>query len=468
MNTALIMSAPDGSLAETLLKSGISDLVCVTRENVHLRSSSSLLSGREITGLSQVKIDIPKIKTLLLEAYPLIDRWVSRKHSLSTTLELCLEYTILLIQIIENNRPSLAILETGAPHHMFSYCLDIALNYLDVPLYYLYGNSIDGRCCVVKGKEKTSFVSVTNYNAQSSIDAYISQVKGSSIYTPADSTASISHFLHRNFLYALYLHLRISVAKIRNRRRRKLSESPICLKLPFLSFWEVLCVIRAQISYQKIINRRSERFLVQNVNSDDIVYVGHMVPEATSFPECPKYPGEIDVLIDLKNRFPNTKIYYREHPAIKIFGEFGHLHLQGLHKNQSFYNQLARLEIDVVPVEIHISKIRERGCLFATKTGRVAVENSILNIPTIVYGFPFYGIDLPLTHHISRLACTASVREIQLYASKIKNPLDAVRSYLVLTFSGTIENPGISVYSDPKVRPVFEQSLVKLIQKLCN
>ncbi len=461
------MSDPDGSLAESLLKSNITDLVCVTNENVHLKSSSKLLSGHEITNLSQIEVDVPKIRAQLLTAYPLIDRWVSRRQSLSTTLEQCLEYTTFLIQIIGNNRPKLAILETGAPHHMFSYCLDVALNYLNVPVYYLYGNSIDGRCCVVKGKEKSSFVSVTNYDAQSIIDGYIDQVKSNSAYTPADSTASLSHFLHKKFLYALYLYLKSSVAKTYNRRKYCFSESAICLRLPFLSFAEVFNVLSAQLQYQKIIKKQSREFSVQNVNSNDIVYVGHMMPEATSFPECPFYPGEIDVLIDLKNRFPDAKIFYREHPAVEIFGEFGHFHLQGLHKNPSFHKQLISLGIDLVPVDIHISKIRERGCLFATKTGRVAIENSILNIPTIVYGFPFYGIGLPLTRHVSDLAGVNSVSDIQLQASKVKNPINAVRSYLEKTFAGTIENPGISLPSNPSVQPIFEQSMVKLIQKLC-
>ena len=171
-------------------------------------------------------------------------------------------------------------------------------------------------------------------------------------------------------------------------------------------------------------------------------------------------------MIDLKSRFPQSKIFYREHPAIKIFSEFGHIHFQGLHKSTAFYREMERIGVVVIPNSLHISDLRDRGCLFATKTGRVAVENSVLGIPTIVYGFPFYGVNLPLTSHVSSLTSHCSVESIKNDAKAVANPAALVKNYLVPIFSGSIVNPGISVAGNPNTRVEFELTFVRLIEQL--
>lgn len=465
----LIMSGPDGSLANALFKAGVSELVCVAQGNVHLRTGhGEIVSGNAIARPRQIDIDVPAIKAQLLKAYPLIDRWVSGRQSISTTLELLLEYTTTLIQIIGNHAPRFAVLETGAPHHLFTYCLDVALKYSGVPAYYLYGNAFDGRCLVVRGNEKAAFVRVGDYSARQVVDGYIEDVRRNATYTPADSTKSLAPFLHKWLPYAGYLHVRQAAAKYYNRLKTppRAGDGPeIRLRLPSVGFAELLGVLNAHREYRKLMNSAGP-FGAERIQQGDIVYVGHMVPEATSFPESPDYPGEIDVLIDLKNRFLGANVFYREHPAIAIYSEFGHIHLQGLHKGPAFHRQLSRLGIEIIPPGMHISKIRERGCLFATKTGRVAVENSVLGIPTLIYGYPFYGLDLPLTFHVCRLSSGLAVQDIKALAAKVSDPAEAVRAYLTSRFSGSIENPGIGLGSDTSVRPQFEADVVRLVRQL--
>lgn len=465
----LVISAPDSSLADSLFSSGIDSLLCVTQDDVYLRSGpEGVVSGRDIGCPQKIEIDIPAVKARLLQAYPLIDRWVGRNQSISTSIGLLLEYTVTLIRIIGNHPPHVAVLETGAPHHLFSYCLDVALNYLGIRTYYLYGNAFDGRCVVFDGSRKNGVVGISDYSAERAIDEYIGQVRRAATYTPADSTRSLSPFLHKSPLYAAYLHLRHMVAKYRHRllRRRSFSGGGrINLRLPYLGLFEVISVLNAHKKYLAMISQGG--FQPGEIRPGDIVYVGHMVPEATSFPESPDYPDELDVLIDLKNRFPESRIYYREHPAIGIFSEFGHVHFQGLHKCPTFYRQMADMGITVIPASMHISKIRERGCLFATKTGRVAVENSVLGIATIIYGHPFYGIDLPLAFHVSKLSSCSTVQGIKDMAAAIPEPAESVKRYLVEMFSGTLANPGISLYANPSARPEFEASFVRLVDRLC-
>lgn len=468
--TILVMSEPDGSLADLLLKSDVSTLICVTQDDVHLRfGSGGGVSGVNIDCPQKIEIDVPAIKQQLLKAYPLIDRWVSRNQSVSTSLGLLLEYTVSLIQIIGNYSPRVAVLETGAPHHLFSYCLDVALNYLNIKHYYLYGNAYDGRCVVFEGNDKRDVVRIPGYSAERAVEDYINEVQRSATYTPGDTSRAIAVSLHKWLPYAVYLHFRHMAAKCRldlRERRLHSNASQINLRMPHVGLFEGVSILNEHRKYLKIINARGD-FQLGQIQSSDIVYVGHMQPEATSCPEAPDYPDEIDVLVDLKNRFPDSKIYYREHPAIELFSQYGDVHFQGLHKCPSFYQLLVNLGIEVVPHSIHISKIRNRGCLFATKTGRVAVENSVLGIPTIIYGYPFYGVDLPLAFHISKLPARSTVQSIKGIAASTPDPVSAVKRYLITMFSGSIENPGIGLSPNPGVRPAFEINFVRLINHLC-
>lgn len=466
----LIMSEPQGSLADKLLQSDVDALLCVTQCNVHFRTlSDGIVSGEAIETSERIITDLPALKEQLLKAYPLIDRWVSKKQSVSTTIELMLEYTSRLIAVISNHRPHCAVLETGAPHHLFSYCLDVALNYLRIPAYYLYGNAIDGRCIVVKGIEKISPVAVTDYSAASAVNDLIAQVQRNASYTPLDSLQSLAPFWHAQPVYTLYIRLRQAAARCYFRRRnqvaRSLQADSIKLCLPPVTLWDHFWIITAHYSYLRLI-RAQEKFDISQVESDDIVYVGHMLPEATSFPDSRVYPGEIDVLLDLRNRFPDSKIFYREHPAISIYSEFGHIHLQGLHKNPFFYQQLNRLGIKVISPSIHISKLREKGCVFATKTGRVAIENSILGIPTLIYGFPFYGRSMPLTFAVDDLEGFGNVQQIKLNIKSYTNPAQVVGDYLKIRFSGSIPNPGIGLGKSSDLRAAFENEIKRFLSLL--
>ena len=465
----LVMSEPQGSLADGLLQSGVSTLLCVTESDIHFRNlSDGIISGEQIARPQAINTDLPALKAELLKAYPLIDRWASKRQSISTIVELLLEYTVTLIQVIGNHRPHCAVLETGAPHHLFSYSLDVALNFLGIPIHYLYGNAFDGRCIVFNGNDKKSITAVTDYSSAGIIDGYIAEIESNANYIPTDSTKSLTHFCHGRPTYAAYLYLKQVAARHYSRFKPRIGLSQsrvIALSLPRLDFWDHCRIFKAHHVYLRLLKAQG-RFDPKRVGPDDVVYVGHMVPEATSFPECPDYPGEIDVLLDLKDRFPNSKVFYREHPAIAIYSEFGHIHLQGLHKNPVFYHQLHRLGIEVIPPTIHISKIRERGCVFATKTGRVAVENSILGIPTLIYGFPFYGRHLPLTFNIVDLKDGITSQQIKSQAANYKNPSQAVGNYLKKRFSGSIPNPGIGLGHSPELRPAFETNFIQLVSNL--
>ena len=466
----LALSGPESSISKRLLEMEIGVVISVTPSDVFVSDCmGNIASGRNIKLDRVIKTDIPTLKTSLLKAYPLIDRWVSRGQSISTTLGELLEYTVALVQIIGNYQPKIAVLETGAPHHLFSYCLDVALNYCGVKIYYLYGNAYDSRCLLVEGIFKINRRVATDYTAELVFDELIADIQSDNNFVAGDSIESLSPMLHKQRAYALILFLRskfITLVRKYVRSEASVNATKICLELPSITFPEVWRIFRSQGKYLKSLAASAREFPPEVVNSNDIVYVGHMLPEATSFPECIDYPDELDVLIDLKNRFPESSIYYREHPAIDLYAEFGHVHLQGLHKCLEFQNQLCRLGIVQIPHGIHLAEIRSSGCAFATKTGRVAVENSLLGLFTLVYGYPFYGVGLPLTLHASCFPEVGTLEDARNIATRTPHSTQDVRSYLLDRFTGSIVNPGISVKSDPSCRPLFEESLCKVIKEL--
>lgn len=311
-------------------------------------------------------------------------------------------------------------------------------------------------------------VKLTGYDATAVISEYIDSVRNNAKYIPADSTNSISAFSHKSALFALYLHARNNLSRLKKQyfeRALNSSSARIEFKFPRIGFFQLFSILLAQIKYQKLI-RSPSRIRPNCIQSNDVVYVGHMLPEATSFPESPNFPDEVDVLVDLKNRFPKSKIFYREHPAINIFSEFGHVHYQGLHKCPSFYEQLKVLDIGIIPANFHISELRERRCLFATKTGRVAIENSILGVQTIIYGNPFYGHDIPLTIPVLTLPSITSVEYIRSKVVEHTSGERGIKDSLVERFSGSIENPGISVSVEDASRVNFNVDFLKLVKHL--
>ncbi|MBM9589058.1 hypothetical protein JWG41_01265 [Leptospira sp. 201903075] len=463
----VVLSKPNSSLVQSLLKNQTSKVICVNEDNLYLCSQVEVVQGMQLFGSEEPAIDIPKVRAALLTAYPLIDRWISHDQSFSTTIGSMLDYTCKLIWLFLKEKPKLALLETGAPHHLFTYCLDVALEYTKVKTIYLYGNSLDERCLVFEEKNKTKLHKITDYDSTPAVDEYIDKVLKNKNFIPKDSINSLAPYRHRSLFYPLILHsielLKSFLIKIRGFATQKPTLQPVSLQWPKIGLRELYAMLKKQSYYRKLL-ANTEKDVSDRISSEDIVYVGHMVPEATSFPESVYYPDEIDVLLDLKFRFPKSKVFYREHPAINIYSEFGHIHLQGLYKNKSFYQFLELNGIGFIPPSEHILKIREKGCLFATKTGRVAIENSLLSFQTILYGFPFYGNTLPGCIHISEIPKSIDVHSLKLRIKKQGQSVPKIRKYLIDHFSGSILNPGISIAAKQTNRENFETQVIALIK----
>jgi len=116
----LVMAKPNTAIVDSLVQTHFDEVICVNEDDVHIRfQSGDITSGSNIILRLPVEIDVVSIKKEILAAYPLIDRWVSYKKSLSTSVGELLDYTVSLIKVIGSYRPDFAILETGVPHHLW-------------------------------------------------------------------------------------------------------------------------------------------------------------------------------------------------------------------------------------------------------------------------------------------------------------------------------------------------------------
>jgi len=440
---AIVISDPKSDFTSAIRRAGVDCFICVRVDRIYTIDNDIITTIKSDELTTEISISIPDLRNDLLKMYPLIDRWVSNRVSISDTIEACLVYTCSLIKIIATNKNCFAILETGAPHHLFTYCLHTALKYLKIPTYYLYPNGIDQSLNIFRGIEKLDVEIEPQLDRTSSnnIQEYVSEVLSDTKFVPKDSSYVLKSKSNRSSIPVFIQHTKVLINRALVRKKQHAAD--IYLELPELSLREVFNNLRKQKRYLKNIKAKTSNFDISQISSTDIVYVGHMLPEATSFPDSINYPGEIDVLLDLRNRFPNSIIFYKEHPAINVFSEVGHIHQQGLHKNTAFLKLMDTLNINFIPIDLHMSELRAVKCLFATKTGRVAIENSIKSSKTIIYGYPFYGINLPMTAHVSSLKRYDDVNELTEQI-KISSP-EKVVEYLSNRFNYRIINPGIGI-----------------------
>ena len=443
------------------MREGVKSITSVTEDGAYTINEGLVTPINRDELASDLTISLPRIRKEILKMYPLMDRWVSRNCSISDTVEACMIYTCSLIKIIDKNKTQFAILETGAPHHLFTYCLHTALNYLNIPTYYLSVNGIDSRLNLFRGIEKIqdNIKIETNGQVKNALKNYIKNVSSITKFVPEDSSKVLKTRLNRSFYPVLISYSKHAIYQSLIRKNNNTSN--IFLDFKKLTLPELVHNWRKQKKYIKVIKNKTRKFDISQVDSDDIVYVGHMMPEATSFPDSIDYPGEVDVLLDLRNKFPNSSIHYKEHPSIEIFSETGHIHHQGLHKNSSFIKALEILNIGLIPVNLHISELRSRDCLFATKTGRVAIENSLKSAKTIIYGYPFYGTDMPMTIHVSKVGKHENVHKLK---EKINNySPEKIEIYLSKRFSCSIANPGIGAERQPDAYTYIDE-----IQKIAS
>lgn len=441
MSAVIVISTPNSQLVQTLLQNNIAKVICVNEQEVYFASKDGVTKENSFENKIKLDVSIPNIRAELVKAYPLFDRWISKSISFSSIVETCTIYTAALMNVIEREKVGFAILETGAPHHIFTYCLHVALKLTSRPNYYLYVNAIDQRLIVTEGIEKFDIIPITSYDATDEINQYIDDILNTCEYVPKDSQNTLAERKHNTPLYSIYLQCKHSLSGLRKHNTLK---NKFRLNYKNISILENIALINKQKKYRSWLKSTSAKHEIELLGPEDIVYVGHMLPEATSFPDSIDYPGEIDVLLDLKLRFPRSRIFYREHPAINVFAEFGHIHYQGLHKNQEFYEDLQTLGILLVSNSTHMNELREKKCLFATKTGRVAIENSALGLHTIIYGYPFYGTKMPLTTHVTNVPFGVNASDFNKKSSN-SNQITALRKYLIDRFSHSIANPGIGM-----------------------
>jgi hypothetical protein len=129
--------------------------------------------------------------------------------------------------------------------------------------------------------------------------------------------------------------------------------------------------------------------IVQDVSlEDEFVFVPlHYEPERTSNPDGGHYYNVYDMLVSLRSYVPsNIKIIIKEHPLQFAKTLHGHRGRSAL-----FYQSISMLpNIQFAKLDVSSDILIKKSILVATQTGTAALEASILEKKSLVFGSPWF------------------------------------------------------------------------------
>ena len=163
-----------------------------------------------------------------------------------------------------------------------------------------------------------------------------------------------------------------------------------------LSQWRYIRSNRKRLSSQSLnqLNLSSDRHTF-------CIFPG-IEPEAATSPEGGLYDSAASLAFELRSRFPNSQILYKDHPNSVSFILSDNLSLAGAYRSKSFLQLLHSLNVDLINGEEFDRLNKENQIFVVTLTGTIAIERSLQGKPTIVAGLPYYG-RIPLTYTLDEL-----------------------------------------------------------------
>lgn len=123
------------------------------------------------------------------------------------------------------------------------------------------------------------------------------------------------------------------------------------------------------------------------LSGNSIIYFAHYQPEANTDPETGVYSNQLRNIDWLKHKFPNKKIYYKEHPGCWNFnGQRIGLSRVGLCRNKQFFDYL-KDKVVFLDRDYHIDEKYhyDESILFASINGTVGLQRSLHGLNTLFF-----------------------------------------------------------------------------------
>lgn len=320
----------------------------------------------------------------------------SRHFDDMPSMELVLRSTALSILAISEKmaaaRIDKCVLGTAASHHLDTLMLEIACQIAGIEQifeYYIFENRVLPlrQCESIEDRSPLGGV-ISDFSLSETLETWAKS--GYSAATHAISSETSVNF-YRSCLQIILNHFRNSLWRLRSRRTKPSSElmEPIGKRRLGRDLQILSRQKKALRVLQKYIALDIESdFLKSKVDRPFFLIMAHFQPEATSFPEGGRWHNFVDIVVELKRRFPEFLIVYKEHPASSYLTFSSRNSNVGISRSSNFYQLLRQL--GCIFIGHDYIDLEDQFAVVVTITGSVTLERSLKGMPTVVMGEPWY------------------------------------------------------------------------------
>jgi len=291
------------------------------------------------------------------------------------------------------------IFETNVDHHIHTSCTVIALKLLNIPQIFLYRSVFHPAIIPLiqhRGIEDRKVLKWRNDCISKvfrhEIDNFINNFYSGQ---PPEINVKVGK-MNSNFWYAVLSSIFYDPV-VKFIIKRKISTPSFFLEgKSFLSNINLVFRQRSAISfYDKVLINKIDQSEFNG--SVSLMILAHFQPEATTYPEGGGvYRNHISIVQELRRVGFKGKIYYKEHPATRIYRDnvVGPT-LVGMARSTSYYKELLSLGVRLISDSISTREMLSNSSVIpVTITGTVAIERAIEGNKTLVFGYPWFR-DMP-------------------------------------------------------------------------
>ncbi len=352
---------------------------------------------------NEVVTDCPSLNSTFYQHYDeVLSRLIksgpifSRHHDDLPSMELVLRSTTLSILAIAEKMSAAQInkcvLGTAASHHLSTLMLEIACQISGIEQifeYYIFENRVLPlrQSKSIKDRSPVGGM-ISNYSFAGHLETW-ARLGYSAINHENSSNASKNFYVAfllicvRRFRNALW-RIRLRGIKHPMEQRERLKSFGLRRDLQILSRQK-----RAMITLNRFIQSDDQNIAIKPGNSHPyFLIMAHFQPEATSFPEGGDWHNFLDIVVELRKKFPDLPILYKEHPASFYFSFLSRNSNVGIMRSPSYYKLLRQL--GCVFVGETNCNIQGPLAIPVTISGSITLERSLQGLSTVVMGEPWY------------------------------------------------------------------------------
>jgi hypothetical protein len=366
-------------------------------------------------GKSRVNIEISQISykssnyniTKLISDLRFWGPMWSRMIGCGDMQELTYRKTALLIYAISGDLKKFniktAYFMTSVTHHVDSLIFDLACSLNKINKIFMYREVIAARLVPFVQKNdipSRTFLnkSISKYRYNEALNAFISN-KNKNL----PPKTNYEHKRYSSFLFAFFIcffkdcRFIFSMLKSFFKPSNKNIFNFIYKTYPF-QFTSQL--VRAKLAFDFYIKEQmtNQQILLDQKKYGPVLLISaNFQPEATSFPEGWQFSNHIDLVLELRRKGYDKKIFYKEHPDSFFYIIGKGPTCAGIFRSVDYYKQLLALGCILVPRDFNLSVDSGQNINYlpVTISGSIGLERALFGFHTIVAGYPWYQKNLP-------------------------------------------------------------------------